>query len=119
MRGQEHPIAFFSRKLLPQEESYSTIAKECLANKLGIQAFKVNLLGRPYQVQTEHQALVWLNKFKDKTSRLTCWSFSLQPFDYDVTHRKGKTMQMWMYFFESHPVMLDAEEERSIIEWYP
>ena len=26
-RGQEHPVAFFSRKLLPREERYSTIEK--------------------------------------------------------------------------------------------
>ena len=43
--GQEHPIAYFSRKLLPQEEHYSTIEKECLAIKLGVQAFRVYLLG--------------------------------------------------------------------------
>ena len=53
-RGQEHPVAFFSRKLLPREERYSTIEKECLAIKFGIQAFKVYLLERTFQVQTDH-----------------------------------------------------------------
>ena len=28
--GDEHPVAYFSRKLLEREEEYSTIEKECL-----------------------------------------------------------------------------------------
>ena len=33
--GEEHPVGYFSRKLLPREERYSTIEKECLAIKGG------------------------------------------------------------------------------------
>ena len=69
--GQEHPVAFFSRKLLPREERYSTIEKECLAIKLGVQAFKAYLLGRSFHVLTDHRALVWLNRLKDNNARLT------------------------------------------------
>ena len=36
--GQNHPIAYFSRKLLRREERNSTIEKECMAIKLGIQS---------------------------------------------------------------------------------
>ena len=72
-----------------QEERYSTIEKECLAIKLGIHAFKVYLLGRSFQVQTDHRALVWLNSVKDKTSRLTR-SIALQPFDFTIVHWVGR-----------------------------
>ena len=30
-KGEEHPVCFLSRKLLPREQNYSTIEKECLA----------------------------------------------------------------------------------------
>ena len=39
--GEEHPVAYWSRKLLPRERRYSTIEKECLAIKLAVQAFQV------------------------------------------------------------------------------
>ena len=72
-KDDEHPVAFFSRKLLPREQRYSTIEKECLAIKLGIQAFRFYLLGRPFVVQTDHRSLEWLHRLKDSNARLTRW----------------------------------------------
>ena len=37
--GRDHPFAYFSRKLLPREVRYSTVEKECLAIKLGMETF--------------------------------------------------------------------------------
>ena len=84
--GLEHPVAYFSRKLLTREEHYSTIEKECLAIKLGVQAFRVYLLGRPFVIQTDHRALEWLDRLKDNNHRLTHWSLVLQPYQFAVTY---------------------------------
>ena len=43
--GDNHPVAYYSRKLLPREQWYSTIEKGCLAIKLATHAFCVYLLG--------------------------------------------------------------------------
>ena len=91
--GYDHPISYFSRKLLPREQRYSTVEKECLAIKLGEQAFKVYLLGRKLTIQTDHRSLVWLDRLKEGNSRLTRWSLALQPYDFEVTHRAGNTNQ--------------------------
>ncbi len=88
--GYDHPVAYYSRKFLPREERYSTIEKECLAIKLGVQAFKVYLLGRPFTIYTDHRSLVWLDRLKDSNTRLTRWSLALQPYEYQVVHRAGK-----------------------------
>ena len=72
--SEEQPIAYCSRKLLSREKNYSTIEKECLAILLGIKAFEIYLLGRQFIIQTNHRALTWLNKFKDKNPRLIWWS---------------------------------------------
>ena len=60
--GVEHPVAFYSRKLLPREVKYSTVEKECLAIKLATHAFRAYLLGRTFIVQTDHRALEWLDR---------------------------------------------------------
>ena len=67
----DHPVAYYSRKLLPREEKYSTVEKECLAVKLGVEAFRVYLLGRPFIVETDHRALEWLDRLKENNMRLT------------------------------------------------
>jgi phospholipid-translocating ATPase len=87
--GRDHAVGYFSKKLLPREESYSTVEKECLAIKLSVEAFKVYLLGRQFEIQTDHNALVWLERLKDNNPRLTRWSLLLQPYTFTVTHRKG------------------------------
>ena len=46
--GIDHPVANFSRKLLPREQKYSTIEKERLAIKLGVQVFYVYLFRKPF-----------------------------------------------------------------------
>ena len=87
--GDDHPVAYYSRKLLPREQRYSTIEKECLAIKLATHAFRVYLLGRPFMIQTDHRALEWLDRLKENNSRLTRWSLALQPYDFRVQHRAG------------------------------
>ena len=91
--GDEHPVAYYSRKLLPREERYSTIEKECLAIKLGIQAFRVYLLERPFVIETDHRSLEWLDRLKGHNSRLTRWSLELQPYDFKVRHRAVRDNQ--------------------------
>ena len=87
--GKDQPVAYFSRKLLPREQRYSTVEQECLAIKLGVEAFKVYLVGEPFVIQTDHRSLKWLNRLKENNSRLTRWSLALQPFSFVVEHRAG------------------------------
>ena len=87
--GEEHPVAFYSRKLLPQEKRYSTIEKECLAIKAATHTFRVYLLGRKFTIQTDHRALEWFDRLKYNNARLTLWSLALQPYHFSVRYRAG------------------------------
>lgn len=80
--GDEHPIAYFSHKLLPQEGHYSPIEKECLAIKLRVHALCVYLLGRQFIIQTGHRSPEWLNKLKENNTRLTRWSLALKHYNF-------------------------------------
>ena len=88
--GHECPVAYFSRKLLPREEKYATVEK-CLAIKLAIQHFRVYLLGRHFTIQTDHRCLEWLDLLKENNARLTWWTLALQPYDFRVVYRGGKS----------------------------
>ena len=86
--GEEHPIAYASRKLLPREESYAVI-EECLAIVWAMQVFHTYLFGTKFVIQTDHQPLSWLHRMKDNNARLTRWALFLQPYYFQLTYRKG------------------------------
>ena len=87
--AEDQPIAYFSKKLLDRERNYSTVEKECLAILLGVKAFAIYLLGKPFVLRTDNRALVWLRTLKDKNARLIRWSLALQPYTFEIKHRKG------------------------------
>ena len=88
--GEENPVSYYSRKLLPREERYATLEKESLAIKLSIHAFCLYLLGRHFTVQTDHRALEWMHRMKDGNPRLARWNLALQPFNFIFEHRPGR-----------------------------
>ena len=77
----EHPIAFLSRKLLPPEQNYSTVEKECLAIVWAIHSLKYYLSGHTFTIETDHDPLTPLTQMKDKNQRLLRWLLTLQQYD--------------------------------------
>ena len=88
--GFDHPVSYYSQKLLPRAQRYSTREKERLAITLATSAFRVYLIGRHFQMVTDYQSQEWFNCLKETNSQLTRWSLALQPFDFSITHRPGK-----------------------------
>lgn len=89
--GERRPVVFLSRKLLDRETRYSTVEKECLAVKWAVDSLRYYLLGRHFVLETDHRALQWLHKMKDANNRITGWYLSLQPYDFTVQYRPGKS----------------------------
>ena len=88
--GNDHPVAFYSRKMLPQEQNYSATEQEGLAVVDACKHFLPYLLGRPFIIQTDHRALTFLN-YKDTTSgHLARWMDILRQLGYTITYRQGK-----------------------------
>ena len=68
--GQEHPIAYFAKKLLLRERHFGTVEKECLAILLALKNFERYIFGVPITIITDHICLKWLMTISPHNSRL-------------------------------------------------
>ena len=90
--GTEKPVAYASRKLTAAEQKYAQIQKEALEIVFGVQKFRQYLLGRKFQLITDHKPLVTIfhpNKGIPEmaASHLQCWAIILSSYDYDVKYQ--------------------------------
>ena len=91
--GDERVIAYASRVLEDRERRYSTTKKEMLAMVYAIKHFRHYLYGRPFTVRTDHNALKWLQSFKEPEGQVARWLEMLAQYDYRIEHRPGKKHQ--------------------------
>lgn len=91
--GEDLPIAYASRALSETEKRYSTIEKECLAIVWATHNFRPYLLGRQFEVFTDHQPLRGIANLKDQTSRLANFRHKLSEYDFEIHYKPGKKNQ--------------------------
>ena len=81
--------------------------------KWAIEHFKFYLLGRKFQVETDHKALVAVldrnNSQREYSSRLTRWRMKLLPFEFDISYIPGIWMGITDYL--SRSPSFEAQEE--------
>jgi hypothetical protein len=90
-KGKNHPIAFYSRKLRPEELNYDVHDKELLAIVEAFTAWRVYLEGAKYPVQvyTDHKNLTYFTTTKELNRRQIRWSEKLGSYNFKITYRKG------------------------------
>uniref|UniRef100_A0A914XL16 RNA-directed DNA polymerase n=1 Tax=Plectus sambesii TaxID=2011161 RepID=A0A914XL16_9BILA len=93
--GIEKPIAFASKTLEPAEKNYSQIEKEGLSIIFGLKKFEQFLIGRHFELITDHRPLVSIfNPEKgipaSSANRLQRWALCLMGFDYKIVYRATK-----------------------------
>ncbi|BHF57829.1 hypothetical protein SprV_0100077500 [Sparganum proliferum] len=91
--GLEHPLIFAGQTLTKPERNYSTTRKELLAVVTFVKKFHHYLAGKRFNLRTDHQALSWLEDFKEPTGQLARWQADLFEYSYTVIHRAGKKHQ--------------------------
>ncbi|BHF62235.1 hypothetical protein SprV_0200521600 [Sparganum proliferum] len=91
--GDEKAIAFASRQLSKQERRYSTTRREMLALVYFLKYFRPYLLGRHFVVRTDHNALQWLQNFRDPEGQVARWQEQLQEYDFTCVYRPGARHQ--------------------------
>ena len=88
----EKPIAYASRKLSKAEKNYTQIQKEALAIVYGIQKFRQYLLGRKFNLITDHKPLLTIfypakGIPETAASHLQRWAIILSAYDFVVQYK--------------------------------
>ena len=89
------PVAYHSRALTEAEQRYAQIEKEALAVTWACERFRDYLLGKQFQIQTDHKPLVPLLGSKDIDSlppRIQRFRMRLMQFHYSIVHVPGKEL---------------------------
>ena len=90
LEQDQRVIGYASRTLTKAEANYSVIQRECLAIVWAMKQFRHYLLGRTFQLMTDHAPLQWLGE--QKMEGLLCrWALAIQEFSFEIVYRKGST----------------------------
>ena len=90
-RGEWQPVAYWSRALTSAERKFSATSLEATAMHDAILHWKVYLTGQPFDVVTDHYALVYMitRMGGDMHGRMSRMTTDLQGFTFSVIHRSG------------------------------
>ena len=83
---------YASRSLTDVERRYSQTEKEALGVVWACERFRLYLLGINFELITDHKHLEVIYSPKTKPPlRIERWALRLQPFDFKVKYKPGKT----------------------------
>jgi len=80
--GVKHPVLYARRKLIPQEQNYSTGEREALAIIWAANKFHRYPYGQHFTLESDHRPLEYLQSSHPKNPRLMRWSLALQAYRY-------------------------------------
>ena len=90
--GSERVICYASKSFSKAQSRYSSTKRELMAIVNFSRYFKHYLLGRKFQIVTDHRALQWLHNFKDPDGLTARWLEKLAAFEYEIVHRSAKSI---------------------------
>ncbi|KAL1131198.1 hypothetical protein AAG570_010816 [Ranatra chinensis] len=72
------------------ESRYSTMERELLGVVWVIEHFRLYLFGREFLVRTVHKPLLWVDKLKETSARVTRWKERLAAYTFRITHIRDR-----------------------------
>lgn len=88
--GEEKPVAYFSRKLNETQKRKKAIYLECLAIKEAVKYWEYWLIGRKFEVYSDHKPLENLNIKARTDEELGDLTYYLSQFDFNIKYIPGK-----------------------------
>lgn len=95
-RNEDHSpriIACFSKRLSKEQENWNTTEQEGLTVVEAIEKFDCYLRPFKFTVFTDNSALTWIANSSKLKGKLLRWFMRLQPYTFDIHHRKGSLNQ--------------------------
>ena len=93
--GAWQPVEYASRKMTETEGRYAMVEKEALATTWACEKFDYYLVGRKFEIDTDHKPLIAILGEKDLSKlpvRVQRFKLRLMRYDYDIFHTPGKDM---------------------------
>ena len=91
---KEHVISYASRVMNPAERKYTISQKEALAVVFACTKYRKYLLGRHFQLVTDHKALNALRQKQNiNCDRLERWAIFLSQYDFELIYKPGRLHQ--------------------------
>ena len=87
--GNEHPIAFDSRKLALSEQNFAVREMEMLALIHALKIWRIYLYGKKFTAYTDHESLKYLHSQKELNRRDARWLNIIQEFDFEIKYKPG------------------------------
>lgn len=86
----EGVIAYASRKLKGHEINYATHDLELAAVVMALKLWRHYLMGRQFELRTDHKSLEYIFTQKDLNARQRRWSELFSDYDFKISYIKGK-----------------------------
>ena len=90
MLMQDGVIVYASRKLKKHEELYAIHDLELAAIMLYLKLWRHYLVGRNFELKTDHESLKHLFTQRDLNARKRRWSEFMSEYDFGISYIKGK-----------------------------
>ncbi|BDA51628.1 probable transposon Ty3-G Gag-Pol polyprotein [Coccomyxa sp. Obi] len=110
----EHPIAFYSKRMTGAETRYSVQEQELLAIKKALEHWRHYLFGQQFIVETDHESLKYLNTQSLRaTGRQVRWQQFFSEFNMEVKYIPGKT-NVFADALSRRPDHLEAQSDSCV-----
>jgi hypothetical protein len=84
------PLAFISKQLLERHLGQSIYEKEMLSILHAVDLWHPYLLGKHFQIKTDHQSLKYFLEQCSSSPEQQKWVTKLFGYDYEIIYKKGK-----------------------------
>ena len=94
-KGDWQPVEYASRKLTEAEQRYAMVEKEALAITWACEKFDYYLVGREFEIETDHKPLVAILGEKDLSKlplRVQRFKLRMMRYSYNIFHTPGSEM---------------------------